>query len=236
STCCSALPLWTQFLRFQVIKDFFERCVHNLRHRVPWLWEFHKLHHSILELDWIGNFRFCWIEIVVYRGPTCPWSFWASRTGLSLGRRGGYADRPPQPLQSHEWGPFTKLINSPRFNVWHHDLLPGRSGQNFAVIFSLGLARRIAPWPTSPSASALGTWIDFPKACSVVLSTRSGRGRGGRWVKIIDWNPLVAHLERPSAPWPQRIELEEVGLQFEVPPLFAGPWPGCSRRPWYELQ
>jgi len=56
----SALPLWTQSLLFLVIEDFFEWCVHNLLHRVPWLWEFHKLHHSILELDWIGNFRFGW--------------------------------------------------------------------------------------------------------------------------------------------------------------------------------
>ncbi len=34
---------------------------------MPWLWEFHKLHHSIERLDGIGNFRFYWAEIVVYK-------------------------------------------------------------------------------------------------------------------------------------------------------------------------
>ena len=63
-------PLWLQFLVFLVLKDLIEWCVHNLLHRVPWLWEFHKLHHSIVTLDWIGNMRFHWMEIVVYKSIT----------------------------------------------------------------------------------------------------------------------------------------------------------------------
>ena len=36
------------------------------------------------------------------------------------------------------WGPLGYLINSPRMHVWHHDVvLHGKSGQNFAIIFSL---------------------------------------------------------------------------------------------------
>ena len=53
-------PLWLQFVVFLLLKDFVEWNVHRLLHNVPWLWEFHKLHHSIEELDWIGNFRFHW--------------------------------------------------------------------------------------------------------------------------------------------------------------------------------
>jgi hypothetical protein len=30
-------------------------------------WTFHKVHHSITTMDWIGNWRFHWIEIVVYK-------------------------------------------------------------------------------------------------------------------------------------------------------------------------
>ncbi|MEE8411981.1 MAG: sterol desaturase family protein, partial [Acidobacteriota bacterium] len=60
-------PLWLQFVVFLLLKDFIEWNVHWLLHNVPWLWEFHKLHHSIEELDWIGNFRFHWVEIVVYK-------------------------------------------------------------------------------------------------------------------------------------------------------------------------
>src|SRR5689334_15825436 len=42
----SATPLWAQFLVFFVVKDFLEWAIHNLLHRVDWLWEFHKMHHS----------------------------------------------------------------------------------------------------------------------------------------------------------------------------------------------
>ena len=41
--------------------------IHNLLHKVSFLWAFHKLHHSIEALDWIGNFRFHWMEVIVYR-------------------------------------------------------------------------------------------------------------------------------------------------------------------------
>ena len=60
-------PLWLQFGAFFLLKDFIEWNIHRLLHNVPWLWEFHKLHHSIERLDGIGNFRFYWAEIVVYK-------------------------------------------------------------------------------------------------------------------------------------------------------------------------
>ena len=63
----SSQPLWLQFVVFFVVKDFVEWNIHRLLHLTPWLWEFHKLHHSIEELDWIGNFRFHWGEVVVYK-------------------------------------------------------------------------------------------------------------------------------------------------------------------------
>ena len=136
-----ALPLWAQFVLFLVLKDLLEWCIHNLLHRVPWLWEFHKLHHSILELDWIGNMRFHWMEIVVYQGLTYlpliilgvngQVILWVAIVGTLIGHLN-------HSNLNFEWGPLARLINSPRFHVWHHDIvLHGSKGQNFAIIFSL---------------------------------------------------------------------------------------------------
>src|SRR5579872_2281183 len=50
-----ASPVWVQLAALLIIKDFCDWCVHNLLHRVPWLWQIHKVHHSIEQLDWIGN-------------------------------------------------------------------------------------------------------------------------------------------------------------------------------------
>ena len=50
-------PLYVQFIAFFLIKDFLEWTVHNLLHRVSWLWEFHKVHHSAEVLTPITAFR-----------------------------------------------------------------------------------------------------------------------------------------------------------------------------------
>ena len=63
----SALPAWGQFAVYLLVSDLLQWGVHNLLHRVPLLWQFHKVHHSIHQMDWIGNFRFHWVELVVYR-------------------------------------------------------------------------------------------------------------------------------------------------------------------------
>jgi len=134
-------PLWAQFAVFLVAKDLLEWGVHNLLHRVPWLWAFHKLHHSIEELDWIGNFRFHWMEIVVYRGLTYlplvmlgvdgTVILWIAIVSTLIGHLNHANLR-------IDWGPLRYVVNSPRFHVWHHDVtLHGRYGQNYGIVFSL---------------------------------------------------------------------------------------------------
>lgn len=134
-------PWWLQFVVFVVLKDFLEWAVHILLHRTPWLWQFHKLHHSIEELDWIGNFRFHWGEILVYKTLTylplvvlgidhrvllaiaILWTFM-----LDL----NHANVPVS------WGPLRYVLNSPKMHVWHHDVvLHGNGGQNFGHVLSV---------------------------------------------------------------------------------------------------
>jgi len=135
-------PLWVQFIVFLVFKDFLEYGIHNLLHRVPWLWEFHKLHHSIEELDWIGNFRFHWMESVVYQSltylplvivldPKSPVILWIAIVATLIGHLN-------HSNLNFTWGPLRYVINSPRMHVWHHDvILRGQHGKNFGVVFCL---------------------------------------------------------------------------------------------------
>ena len=120
--------------------DLLQWCIHNLLHRVPFLWQFHKVHHSIVDLDWIGNFRFHWVEAVFYRVLQY----------VPLGLMGFS----PDVLMAHavvgtiighlnhanldwDYGPFRFVINNPRMHIWHHawDEIPS-SGANFGVILS----------------------------------------------------------------------------------------------------
>ena len=61
------LPLPAQILSLLFLKDFLEYWVHRMLHRIPFLWRYHKLHHTVKEIYWIENFRFHWMELVVYK-------------------------------------------------------------------------------------------------------------------------------------------------------------------------
>ena len=148
-------PLWAQFLGFFVLKDLLEWGVHNLLHRVPWLWEFHKLHHSIERLDWIGNFRFHWMEILVYRGLTyVPLALLGADALVLLpiavvSTLIGHFNHSNLRIS---WGPMRYVFNSPRMHVWHHDRdWPPEHprGVNFGICLSLwDWVFRTAWWPS----------------------------------------------------------------------------------------
>ena len=60
-------PWWAQLVVAFVAIDFIQWSIHNLLHRVPALWEVHKVHHSIQTMDFWGSMRFHFGEILVYK-------------------------------------------------------------------------------------------------------------------------------------------------------------------------
>ena len=119
-----AWPLAVQFLVLLVFADFLQWCIHNLLHRVPWLWRFHQVHHSITTMDWIGNWRFHWLEIFVYKTLQ-----WLPLAWLGASPRAAFAVA----VVTTVWGDFNHsrldvglgrlgyLLNTPRMHLWHHD-------------------------------------------------------------------------------------------------------------------
>ena len=134
-------PLWLQFVVFLLLKDFVEWNVHRLLHNVPWLWEFHKLHHSIEELDWIGNFRFHWVEVVIYKTLSyVPLVVLGvdSRVLLAIAILWTVMLDLNHSNVRFSWGPLRYVLNSPSMHVWHHDVENhGRGGQNFGQVLSV---------------------------------------------------------------------------------------------------
>ncbi len=60
-------PLWSVLLTGFVIRDFIQWWVHRLLHRSEWLWEFHKVHHSVEQMGFAAQLRYHWMENIVYR-------------------------------------------------------------------------------------------------------------------------------------------------------------------------
>lgn len=167
---------WLQALLFFVISDFLQWCVHNLLHRVPFLWNFHKVHHSIHQMDWAGSFRYHWVEIIVYKtlqylpllylgGDPEPLmvvyvagTFWGhfNHANLNLGI-----------------GPLAYIFNSPRMHLWHHDASDeGGVAKNYGIVLSLwDWLFRTAYWPRDRTPERIGYPGDheLPKSLPVQL-------------------------------------------------------------------
>jgi len=61
------LPLWAILLIGFVVRDFVQWWIHRLLHSNNWLWQFHKVHHSVEEMGFAAHLRYHWMENVVYR-------------------------------------------------------------------------------------------------------------------------------------------------------------------------
>jgi sterol desaturase/sphingolipid hydroxylase (fatty acid hydroxylase superfamily) len=154
-------PFWAQVVAFLVISDFLQWCVHNLLHRVPALWAFHKVHHAITTMDFIGNFRFHWMEIVVYKS-----ALWLPLALLGASGEATFVVA----VASTVWGdlnhanlslglgPLGYVLNGPRMHLWHHDQSDeGGTAKNFGIVLSLwDFLFGTAYWPRHRSPSALG--------------------------------------------------------------------------------
>jgi len=160
----SPVPRWpflAQSLVFLVLADFLQWCIHNLLHRVPWLWTFHKVHHSISTMDWIGNWRFHWMEIAVYKSLQ-----WLPLAWLDASPEAVFAVA----VVTTIWGDFNHanldvglgrlgyVLNSPRMHLWHHDQSgEGGVAKNFGIVLSLwDFLFRTAYWPRERSPERLG--------------------------------------------------------------------------------
>jgi sterol desaturase/sphingolipid hydroxylase (fatty acid hydroxylase superfamily) len=135
-------PLPLQIVTVLLVMDFAQWCIHNLLHRVSWLWTFHQVHHSVVdgEMDWIVSFRFHWGEVVVYKTlQYLPLAFFgfsgtAAMVHAIFGTLIGHLNH-----ANLDWGygPWRYLLNNPRMHLWHHDYdaRPGEA-KNFGIIFS----------------------------------------------------------------------------------------------------
>jgi sterol desaturase/sphingolipid hydroxylase (fatty acid hydroxylase superfamily) len=92
-------------------------------------------------MDWIGNFRFHWTEIILYHtikylpllvlGAEARAVLIAAAIATAIGHLN-------HSNLAITWGPLRYVLNSPRMHIWHHDIqVRDNAGVNFAVVFSL---------------------------------------------------------------------------------------------------
>ena len=130
-------PKLAQLLLLFLVRDFVQWWTHRLLHRVPFLWEFHKVHHSVEQMGFAAHLRYHWMETIVYRtieylplamiGFGIEDFFFVHMFTLAVGHW-NHANI------KVNIGPLKYIFNNPNMHMWHHahDLPEDRQrGVNF---------------------------------------------------------------------------------------------------------
>lgn len=136
-------PVWTHLLIGFLVRDFVQWWIHRLLHRVPQLWEFHKVHHSIEQMGFAAHLRYHWMENVVYRTlEYIPLAL------IGIGLRDFFVIHIFTLAVGHfnhsnlkvNLGLLKYIFNNPQMHIWHHahDLPEDRqTGVNFGLTLSI---------------------------------------------------------------------------------------------------
>ena len=136
-------PVWLQFLMMFIVADFIQWAVHYMLHRVPWMWKFHKVHHSVQEMGFAAHLRFHWMETIIYKSV-----LYIPLTMIGFGIDDFFVLHAFTTLIGHlnhaninlTYGPLRYFLNNPVMHIWHHakDIPSDRPyGMNFGISLSL---------------------------------------------------------------------------------------------------
>ena len=136
SQLVASQPVWLQVLELMLLADLVQYWVHRTFHRLPWLWRFHAIHHSIREMDWLAGSRLHLGDVVVTRALVVLPAF-----VLGFAEPALYAWLVIIALHGvlnhvnlrFRFGLLERLLVTPRFHHWHHAVSP--PDRNFAVHF-----------------------------------------------------------------------------------------------------
>ncbi len=139
----SSWPVWTQFLTMFVVADFIQWNIHRMLHRVPWMWEFHKVHHSVKQMGFAAQFRFHWMESIIYKTIQ-----YIPLAMLGFGIDDFFIIHIIAVLIGHlnhanlgwNYGVFGYILNNPKMHIWHHSkkIFKGHKyGMNFGLSLSI---------------------------------------------------------------------------------------------------
>jgi sterol desaturase/sphingolipid hydroxylase (fatty acid hydroxylase superfamily) len=132
------LPFLVQLPMAIVVADLAQYATHRAFHKIPFLWRFHAIHHSIKTMDWIAGSRSHFVDILITRGLILiPMTL----LGFSQGTMAGYLVFVAfHATFSHtDFRPRTRWLEpwfvTVRYHHWHHAADPNAVDVNFAIHF-----------------------------------------------------------------------------------------------------
>lgn len=140
----NTFPYWARITVFFIIIDFVQWFTHTLLHRYEFLWNFHKVHHSVKQMGFAAHLRYHWMEPVVYN----------SMKYIPLAIMGGFTAKDVAIVHffnitighlnhaniNWDYGWLKYILNNPKMHIWHHakELPENRKmGVNFGITLSI---------------------------------------------------------------------------------------------------
>ncbi|QXP70991.1 sterol desaturase family protein [Polaribacter sp. R2A056_3_33] len=138
------LPFFARIFIFFIVVDFVQWWTHRLLHTFEFLWNFHKVHHSVKEMGFAAHLRYHWMEPVVY----------SSLKYIPLAIIGGFSAQDVAIVHffnifighlnhaniNWDYGWLKYILNNPKMHIWHHvKELPEdrKNGVNFGITLSV---------------------------------------------------------------------------------------------------
>jgi sterol desaturase/sphingolipid hydroxylase (fatty acid hydroxylase superfamily) len=136
----AASPTWVQIVAGLAISAIGNYAGHRAAHEIPLLWRFHRVHHSVRELDWLAANHLHPVDETFIRSAAVLPMY-----ALGFGRIGLGTFAIVITLQAvfihanvkTEFGPLRWLIATPHFHHWHHAREPQAHNSNYAGEFPL---------------------------------------------------------------------------------------------------
>ncbi|MCB5174486.1 sterol desaturase family protein [Microvirga lenta] len=154
-------PYWVQTLEVILLADVGFYVAHFAFHKIPWLWRFHAVHHSIEELDWLAAHRVHPVDQIITKGVSLLPIFALGFSGVAIAIFGliyGWHSILLHANVKIKFGPLRWLIASPEFHHWHHANHREAYDKNFAGQLSiLDVVFRTAYMPKGRMPSRYGT-------------------------------------------------------------------------------
>jgi sterol desaturase/sphingolipid hydroxylase (fatty acid hydroxylase superfamily) len=114
---------------------------HLAMHKVPVLWDFHAVHHSSENLDWLASYRVHPVDQCIVKGASLIPVFSLGFSDLAILNAAAIYQWQSLWLHSNfkmNFGPLKWLIATPEFHHWHH--------ANDKAAANKNLAGQIALW------------------------------------------------------------------------------------------
>lgn len=134
----AASPSWVQIVAGFAITTVGGYAGHRAAHEVPLLWRFHRVHHSIRDMDWLAANHLHPLDETFGRSAAVLPLYALGFGRVSLGAFVILIT--VQAIFIHanvriSWGPLRWVIATPQFHHWHHAQDPEAYNTNFAGEF-----------------------------------------------------------------------------------------------------